>query len=78
MSDAWANDPDRTTRREAFPRATPVVLDQARTLLADGASYREVERTLGLHRSTISHHLPGYGWTPREGGQFRAATRYMR
>lgn len=53
----------------------PTVLDRARSLLDDGASYRQAAETVQCSRSTLQLHLPGYGWTYREGGQFRAAVR---
>lgn len=47
----------------------------AQRLLDDGCSYRETARTLGVGRASVMKALPGYGWTYREAGQFRAATR---
>lgn len=45
-------------------------VDQARTLLEDGASYREVSRTIDIDHSHMSKVLPGYGWTKSEGMSF--------
>lgn len=42
---------------------TPAEIQQARVLLDDGASYAEVERTMGRSRSAFRKHLPGYAYT---------------
>lgn len=50
----------------SLPRPTPysdAEMEQARRLLEDGASYREVARTLGRDASYLTRLLPGYGWT---------------
>lgn len=47
-------------------RARPFTEADARTaeaLLEDGASYREVARTLGRNQSIICRHFPGRGWS---------------
>ena len=41
----------------------------AKSLLEDGASYREVAYTTGIPRTTLTDNLPGYGWTARDGLQ---------
>jgi DNA invertase Pin-like site-specific DNA recombinase len=51
-------------------------LQKAADLFADGASQTEVHRTLGLSRDTLRKYFPGQGWTYRQGGDFRALTRY--
>ena len=51
-------------------------LQKAAELFADGASQREVTRTLCLSRETLRKYFPGQGWTYRQGGEFRALTRY--
>ena len=51
-------------------------LERAKALLQDGASQREVTRTTGIARETLRKYFPGKGWTHREGGDFRALTRY--
>lgn len=48
---------------------------RALALLEDGASYREAARTVAVSRSTVMKALPGFGWTYRQAGEFRAATR---
>ncbi|QXO13149.1 helix-turn-helix DNA binding domain protein [Gordonia phage Jojo24] len=50
----------------------------ARTLLEDGASYREVARTLGVPRHRVMRALPGYGWSYRDAGTFTASMRWAR
>lgn len=47
-------------RRE---RTSDDVLRLAHRLLMDGASYKEVGRTVGVHPCTIAKHLPGYAWS---------------
>lgn len=54
---------------------TPERLEQARQLLADGASQRETQRTTGIARETLRQHFPGHGWTYKDGGDFRALTK---
>ena len=44
---------------------------EAKRLLEDGASYREVSKTVNIDRRHIQKTLPGSGWTKKEGGQFR-------
>lgn len=55
------------------------VLPRAEQLLADGVSYNEAARTLGVAPSTLSRYLPGRSsWTVRDGGVFVAACRALR
>ena len=50
------------------------LLPRAQELLAEGMSYREVGRTLGVSAQTIAHHFPCQSqWTPRDGGVFIAS-----
>lgn len=56
-------------------RWTPELHERADRLLADGCSFREVARTLGCHYMTVNNRFPGRGWTYRQAGAFRAATR---
>ncbi|QDH91840.1 helix-turn-helix DNA-binding domain protein [Mycobacterium phage Phrappuccino] len=47
------------------PNNDPLTAEEcatARALLEDGASYREVARTLGRSAVTLRRRLPGYGW----------------
>lgn len=63
----------RTGRPTGRPgRTTQEQWDQAKILLEDGASYREVSDTLGIPRTTLRENLPGYGWTAQEGREFRS------
>ncbi|WAB09226.1 helix-turn-helix DNA binding domain protein [Gordonia phage LittleMunchkin] len=52
------------TNDHSPPRWSSALLDRARTLLDDGASYRETARTLGVDPSNLRRRLPGYGWPP--------------
>lgn len=52
------------------PRLTVDELELARGLLADGASYGEVARTLGRSHFAIAKNFPGASvWDRRAGGQ---------
>jgi hypothetical protein len=53
---------------------TPDRLAQIEAMLDDGASQREIQRTLGVDRETIRAHFPGRGWTLADGGAFAMAT----
>lgn len=53
---------------------TPDRLAQVEAMLDDGASQREIQRTLGVDRETIRAHFPGRGWSLSEGGKFALAT----
>lgn len=53
------------------PSFRPLTEDEKRRaeqLLDDGASFREVGKTLGRNESTISRHFPGRGWQPVQSG----------
>ncbi|MEV7768308.1 helix-turn-helix domain-containing protein [Microbacterium sp. NPDC086615] len=57
------------------PRNRPITEDEkarALAMLQDGASYKEVGRTIGRCRRHLAHVLPGYGWTQEEKGRFGA------
>lgn len=54
----------------AKPQWEPELLERAKILLEDGASYHEVSRTTGIPRTTLTDNLPGYGWTLSEAGKF--------
>lgn len=49
-------------------RPTPEWEAQARTLLEDGASLREIARTLHCDRATVTRRFKGMGWTLNEAG----------
>lgn len=55
---------------------TPAELDQARLMLEDGASMREVTRTIGISKTTLRAKFPGQGWTYKEAGEFRQIIRH--
>jgi len=54
---------------------TQAQIDQARALLADGCSYAETGRTVGINGLTVSRHIPGYGWSATESGTWGAFIR---
>lgn len=41
---------------------------QASSLIADGASIREVARTMGCHQDTVIRRFRGKGWTLQQAG----------
>ena len=53
----------------------PERLEFARELFADGASRKEVIRTLGLNWSTVNRHFPNDRWTPAQAGELSAMIR---
>lgn len=55
--------------RAVKPPLTQSELDAARQLLCDGASYKDVARTIGCSSTRLAHHLPGYAWTYQEIGR---------
>lgn len=54
---------------------SPELIKQAKDLLADGASQREVQRTTGISRGTLRKYFPGQFWTQKQGGDFAALIR---
>lgn len=50
-------------------------LEQARRLLEDGASYGEVERTLGRAPNTFRRLLPGYAWNREQIAEWQRTMR---
>lgn len=58
---------------------TPEELSFIEALLADGASFAEVARTVGRDRKTIAGKFRGKStWTPRDGGLLRGWQKKMR
>lgn len=76
---------DRTVLRDRKAaglhlRATPRPLtpeEHARTvaMLDDGASYKEIARTIGRSANTIKRAFPGYSWTQAQMFEYRMALR---
>lgn len=50
---------------------TPEEDARALAMLADGASYAEVGRTLGRGYQGIARRFPGYSWTPEQTIEYR-------
>ena len=62
----------------AAPAAVHMTEDQLRRaaeLLADGASYSEVARTLGRSVQCIANRFPGQGWDRQTASEFATAVR---
>lgn len=60
-------------KTQAGGRATSLTLEKrkkADEMLQEGASIREVSRTLDIPRSTLNTEYKGRGWTASEGGKF--------
>lgn len=55
-----------------------VRLRAAGLLLADGASYREVSRTLRMDRQTLKRHFPGYEMTREQSIELNNLARKLR
>lgn len=49
---------------------SPEEIDRARQLIDDGASYKEVARTIGCANVTVAKRFPGRGWTLAECGRW--------
>lgn len=47
-------------------------LRRAGAMLDDGASQKEVQRTLGVSKGWTTKHFRGRGWTFVQAGEFRA------
>lgn len=56
-------------------KLSPERYAQAETLLEDGASFCEVERTISMSRQTLAKYFPGKQWTKSMGGKLSAETR---
>jgi len=56
----------------------PERLARAEALLRDGVSQKEAAATVGISRGVLAKHFPHLKWTPKQAGEFRAATRYIR
>ena len=52
--------------------------ERVRLMLEDGASHREIERTLKVSHGSVARHFPGTAWTPSQAGKYSAETRYIR
>lgn len=69
---------DRAAKGIAQPASRPLTatqLDRARQLLADGAPYKEVARTIGSDTTTLAKHFPGQGWTRQQVSEWTAMLR---
>lgn len=55
-----------------------VKLRAAEILLDDGASYREVSRTVHIATHTLRRYFPGRGYTPQQSAEVAAMARKLR
>lgn len=53
------------------------VVNIVERMLDDGASYKEVSRTIGTDEKWIRHRYPGRGWTAQQSAQYRHMRRAM-
>jgi AraC-like DNA-binding protein len=44
--------------------------DYLASLIGDGWSFTEIERTTGVSATTLRKHFPGMGWTPAQYGPY--------
>ncbi|MCU1418526.1 MAG: hypothetical protein JWP32_2700, partial [Schumannella sp.] len=51
---------------------------RAETMLADGASVAEIERTLGRRPGALTRRFAGRGWSHAECGKYAMMVRYAR
>lgn len=49
---------------------TPEDIAQWEIALDEGMSYKHIGEMFGVHKETISKHLPGRGWTREQMGSF--------
>lgn len=57
--------------------ATPERLEAARSMLADGASHKDICLTLRMNRETLRRHFPGTAWTPSQSGHLAQMVRQL-
>lgn len=60
----------RSSKYTVVDDSSKKLLSEIEAMLDDGASYREVMRTLPIHYRTLRKYFPGRGWTPQQAGQF--------
>lgn len=61
----------------ASRRVSPERLEAARSMLADGASHKDICLTLHMNRGTLRRHFPGTAWTPSQSGQLAQMVRKL-
>jgi hypothetical protein len=52
-------------------------LDQVEVMLDDGASFREIMRTMPIGYVSLRKYFPGRGWTQQQAGQFSVMIQRM-
>ena len=74
----WRSSRGLTTLPEnASRRVSPERLEAARSMLADGASHKDICRTLRMNRETLRRHFPGTAWTPEQSGRLAQMVRQL-
>lgn len=53
----------------------PDKMGKVRLMLEDGASYREIGRTLHVNADAVRRLFPGHGWTQVQAGQYSGMRR---
>lgn len=71
------SDPNEHARYRTYPYPWPEKLAKIEAMLDDGASYREVMRTLHVDDGTLRKYFPGRGWTQQQAGQFSVLIQRM-
>ena len=53
-------------------------LERIAAMLADGWSWKEIQRTEGMHPATLERYFPGTQWTPEQMNEHRVSLRRIR
>lgn len=72
-----ANGLTKLTSPNAGKPISPERLEAARRMLDDGASYADVQTTLGIQQDTVRRHFPGRAWSPQQVAQYLVMVRAM-
>lgn len=56
-------------------RVTPELIEAARAMVDDGASWAEIQRTLRVGEHTLQKYLPGTAWSKTQVAEFSVAVR---
>jgi DNA-binding CsgD family transcriptional regulator len=67
-----------TSKGPGVPRVSADKLAQAELLVADGASCREVARTIGVHSKTVKKYFPESVWSKQQQSEMISAIQKYR